>query len=98
MTHLEFGGTYSGVSRVDHVNYTFNLDKLLPGQKFRRLQATPLQDQEANDGSVVADKLTLGPKEGLFLVKSKGSGLFVESFVRESNLAASSGTHSGFQP
>ncbi len=49
--------------------YTFNLDKLLPGQKFRRLQATPLQDLEANNGSPVGGKLTLGPSEGLFLVK-----------------------------
>ena len=50
-------------------DYTFDLDKLLPGQKFRRLQGTPLQDPEANDGSPVGGEVTLGPSEGLFLVK-----------------------------
>ena len=50
--------------------YTFDLDKLLPGQKFRRLQGTPLQDPEANNGSPAPGKLTLGPNEGLFLAKT----------------------------
>ncbi len=47
--------------------YVFDLDKLFPGQCFQRLQGTPTQDTVANDGSVVTGKLTLGPKEGLFL-------------------------------
>ncbi len=53
--------------------YKFELDNLLPGRKFRRLRGTPLQDMEANDGSVVSGEVTLGAKEGLFLVKRGGA-------------------------
>lgn len=49
--------------------YTFELDKLFPGQRFRRLQASSTQDTISNDGSIVSDRLTLEPKEGLFLTK-----------------------------
>jgi hypothetical protein len=49
--------------------YAFDLEKLLPGQKFRRLRGSATQDATANDGSEVGEKLTLGPKEGLFLVR-----------------------------
>jgi hypothetical protein len=49
--------------------YLFELGKLLPGQAFRRLRGSRTQDPIANDGSAVGDKLELGPKEGLFLVR-----------------------------
>jgi len=49
--------------------YTFELDKLFPEQRFRRLQGSRTQDTVSNDGSVIHDKLNLGPKEGLFLTK-----------------------------
>ncbi len=49
--------------------YTFELDRLFPGQKFRHLQGSRTQDTVSNDGSVVSDRLTLEPKEGLFLTK-----------------------------
>jgi len=49
--------------------YTFELDKLFPGQKFRRLQGSRTQDPVSNDGSVILEKLNLRPKEGLFLTK-----------------------------
>jgi len=48
--------------------YAFDLERLLPGRKFRRLRGSSKQDPQANDGSPVAGKLTLGPREGLFLV------------------------------
>ncbi len=49
--------------------YVFDLGKLFPGQAFRRLRGSRTQDPVANDGSPVGDKLELGPKEGLFLVR-----------------------------
>ncbi len=48
--------------------FTFELAELLPGRSYRRLQGSPRQDPEANDGSAVGERVTLGPKEGLFLV------------------------------
>jgi len=54
--------------------YSFDLDALLPGRKFRRLRGSPEQDPKANDGSPVAGSVTLGPKEGLFLVVSEVPG------------------------
>ena len=54
--------------------YTFNLAKLLPGRKFRRLQGTPLQDLQANNGSPVGKEVALGPSEGLFLAKTPDTG------------------------
>jgi len=49
--------------------YTFELDKLFPGRSFRRLQGSGTQDTVSNDGSIVPNRLTLEPKEGLFLTK-----------------------------
>jgi len=54
--------------------YVFDLKRLFAGQTFRRLQGSPGQDPTANDGSVVGGKLTLAPKEGLFLVKEPPAG------------------------
>ena len=47
--------------------FTFDLAKLLPGQAFRRLQATPLQDTQVNNGQPVGATLTVGPRDGIFL-------------------------------
>lgn len=49
--------------------YLFDLSKLFPKQNFRRLRGSRTQDPVANDGSSVSDKLELGPKAGLFLVR-----------------------------
>jgi len=49
--------------------YTFDLQRLFPGVKFRRLKGTALQDPITNDGSAVTGSLTLQPVEGLFLAK-----------------------------
>ncbi|KPJ72030.1 MAG: hypothetical protein AMS14_08635 [Planctomycetes bacterium DG_20] len=47
--------------------YEFDLAGLFPGRAFRRLQGSPRQDPETNDGSAVRANPTLGPKDALFL-------------------------------
>ena len=49
--------------------YTFPLDSIAPGERFRRLEGSSQQDPTTNDGSPVAGKVILQPKEGLFLIK-----------------------------
>jgi len=49
--------------------YTFDLERLLPGRKFRRLKGSPQQDPVANNGAPVAGKIELQPRDGIFLVK-----------------------------
>lgn len=51
--------------------YTFDMKKLFANERYHRLQATANQDTTTNNGKLIRDKLTLGPKEGLFLVKVK---------------------------
>ncbi|HYW81418.1 MAG TPA: hypothetical protein VE890_17670, partial [Thermoguttaceae bacterium] len=50
-------------------SYTFDLSRLTPGRKFRHLKGSSQQDPNVNDGSPVDGRVTLGPKEGLFLVE-----------------------------
>ncbi|MFW6161733.1 MAG: hypothetical protein ACODAJ_03135 [Planctomycetota bacterium] len=50
--------------------YTFDLAAIFPGQAFRRLQGSPRQDPETNNGEAVGTTLTLGAKDALFLVRS----------------------------
>ena len=49
--------------------YEFDLGKLFPDQKFRRIRGTSRQDITTNNGSPVVQKIRLGPKDGLFLIK-----------------------------
>jgi hypothetical protein len=49
--------------------YTFDLGDLLPGASFRRLQGSERQDPQTNDGQPLGEKLTLEPKDGLFVVR-----------------------------
>ncbi|MBM4044166.1 MAG: hypothetical protein FJ279_03560 [Planctomycetes bacterium] len=51
--------------------YTFDLERLFPGKRFRRLKATANQDTKTNDGSAVAGRLTLEPKDALFLIREQ---------------------------
>lgn len=51
---------------------TFELSQLFPGKQFRRIKATVQQDTQANNGERVGGRLTLGPREGLFLVEDQG--------------------------
>jgi hypothetical protein len=48
---------------------TMDMEQLLPGQRFRRLQGSSQQDPVANNGTVAGRKLELRPKEGLFLIR-----------------------------
>ncbi|MGD8237388.1 MAG: hypothetical protein PVH68_02440 [Armatimonadota bacterium] len=47
--------------------YTFDMAKLFPGERLRRLNGSPKQDPVANDGSGVGATLTLGARDGIFL-------------------------------
>jgi len=49
--------------------YIFEPAKLFPGDKFRRIRATARQDTVTNNGKKVSDKITLGPRDALFLIK-----------------------------
>ena len=48
--------------------FRFNLASMYPGRKFKRLTATPCQDQQYNDGRIEAGQVTVAPKDGLFLI------------------------------
>jgi hypothetical protein len=52
--------------------YTFDLGRLFPDASFRRLQGSGSQDPQTNDGQLLDEQLTLGPKDGLFVVRSGG--------------------------
>jgi hypothetical protein len=49
--------------------YTFDLGNLFPGTLFHRLEGSEDQDPQTNDGHPLGEKLTLGPKDGLFAVR-----------------------------
>ncbi len=49
--------------------YAFDLDKLSPGVRYRRIQATPNQDTQVNNGRPVAGVVTLDERDALFLVR-----------------------------
>ncbi len=49
--------------------FTFDLSQIAPGNSYRRLQATANQDTRTNNGTAIAQTVTLGPKDGLFLLK-----------------------------
>jgi hypothetical protein len=51
--------------------YAFDLAGLFPGQRLRRLQGSPGQDPQTNDGSQVGRTVTIGAKDALFLVKAR---------------------------
>jgi hypothetical protein len=50
--------------------YTFDLSRLSPGRSYRRIQATANQDTETNNGQPVGSSVTLGEREGLFLLRT----------------------------
>ena len=51
-------------------DYSFDLSKIAPGREFRRIRGTETQDRAINDGSAVGRTVTLGPKDGLFLIQT----------------------------
>ncbi|MFW5692822.1 MAG: hypothetical protein ACOCWL_01265 [Thermoguttaceae bacterium] len=48
---------------------TFDLEAIAPGESFRRLRGSSRQDPTTNNGRPVGRYVTLGPKDGLFLVR-----------------------------
>ncbi len=46
----------------------FDLADLFPGRRLSRLRGSRQQDPETNDGAAVEGRLTLGPKDALFLI------------------------------
>lgn len=50
--------------------FSFDLESLFPGARFRRLKGSPLQDPVANDGSHCPGELSLPGKDALFLVRA----------------------------
>jgi hypothetical protein len=51
--------------------YTFNVRRLFPGVRLRRLQGSENQDPLTNDGSLLGDTLTLSAKNALFVARSE---------------------------
>ena len=51
-------------------SYTFDLERLFPGASLRRIQGSENQDPKVNNGQPLGDRLTLGPKDGLFVARS----------------------------
>ena len=47
--------------------YTFDLAAIAPGRRYQRLQATARQDTEFNNGRPAEPRLTLGPRDAIFL-------------------------------
>jgi hypothetical protein len=50
--------------------YTFDLERLTPGRAYRRIRGTATQDVKTNSGKPVGARVTLGPKDGLFLLRT----------------------------
>jgi hypothetical protein len=50
--------------------YTFDLGALFPGIQLKRLQGSPAQDPEVNNGRLVGESVTLGGRDGLFLERN----------------------------
>lgn len=51
--------------------YAFDLGRLLPGTRLRRLQGSPGQDPVTNDGSLVASRLNIPGNDALFTLKTE---------------------------
>jgi hypothetical protein len=52
-----------------HAPQTFDLERIAPGMRLRRIKATELQDAEVNSGEAVGASVTLGALDGLFLLR-----------------------------
>jgi hypothetical protein len=61
---FEYGAVFANPSTRP---YTFDIQRLLPGASFRRLRGAPDQDPATNNGALVGETLTIGPKDALFV-------------------------------
>ena len=66
----EFDNGLVLVNPSDHP-YTFDLEKLTAGKRYRRLRGSPQQDPQINNGAAVEGPVPLGPRDGLFLGKNR---------------------------
>lgn len=57
------------LANPSHQPYTFDLDAISPGRKYRRFQGTEGQDPTVNNGQPASGKVTLGERDALFLVR-----------------------------
>lgn len=55
------------LANPSHRSQAFDLGKLTPGRTFRRIQGTPKQDPETNNGKPARNIITLGERDALFL-------------------------------
>lgn len=62
---FEHGAVLVNPSRRD---FTFDLEKLFPGQSFHRIEG--VKTPEFNNGSPAGPALTLGERDGIFLIKN----------------------------
>lgn len=69
--------------------YTFDLESITSGRKYRRLVGSFNQDPVTNNGSPVGRYVTLGPLDGLFLVSSLITSPTYESVMKSSTVTAS---------
>ena len=51
--------------------YTFDLKSITPEREYRRIRATKFQDRSANNGRPVGDRVALGERDALFMVRTK---------------------------
>jgi hypothetical protein len=51
--------------------YTFDLQSIYPGHRFRRLQGSAAQHPQVNNGQPVGATVTLDPRDGLFLIREE---------------------------
>ena len=57
------------IANPSREEYTFDLQTLSPGRRYRRIQATSRQDVATNNGASVGRRVTLGERDALFLVR-----------------------------
>jgi hypothetical protein len=53
--------------------FAFDLKKLIPANRYRRLEGSSNQDTETNNGAEAGEAVTLAPLDGLFLLRETGS-------------------------
>jgi hypothetical protein len=82
-TYRDFENGFVLANPSDHT-YEFDLRKIASGMKFKRLQATYLQDTKTNNGAAVGDIVTLGARDALFLIKTNpGTGISEDKYKKD---------------
>ena len=59
------------LANPSHQPFTFDLAKITPGRTYRRILGSDTQDRETNNGQAVEDRVTLGQRDALFLVRTR---------------------------